>query len=331
MEIYWIKGFDDIKTNDPKMLEVMGVAYKVARSTTTVLITGESGTGKELIARGIHNLSHRSTGPFVAVNCGAIPHELLESELMGYERGAFTGAFNKRVGDFELAQGGTIFLDEISNLPLQLQAKLLRVLQEREIKRLGSNKMIKLDVRVISATNVELEKEVEKGVFRQDLYFRLNVVPVHLPPLRERKGDIPILLNHFIKKLYSKLNKITAGYSEEIIPVLQGHQWPGNVREFENVIERVVVLIEDGKSITIKDIPANILVSERNKYGGNTDDKMGLKERCMVYEKGEIIRALYDTKWNRIRAARLLKIHRNTLFQKMKKLEIPVASKKRGG
>ena len=331
MEIYCIKGFEDIITADPKMLEILDVACKVARSATTVLIIGESGTGKELIAQGIHRLSYRANGPFVAVNCGAIPGELLESELMGYERGAFTGAINKRVGDFECAHGGTIFLDEVANLPLQLQAKLLRVLQEREIKRLGSSKTIKLDVRVISATNVDLEKEVDKGSFRQDLYFRLNVVPIILPPLRERKGDIPILLNHFIKKAVGKLNKNIAGtadYSKEIIPVLQGHRWPGNLREFENIIERVVVLLEDGKPITVKDIPINIFFSGKNNYGGDTEDTMGLREKCMVYEKVEIIKALCNTKWNRVRAARLLKIHRNTLFQKMKKLDIPLGSKK---
>lgn len=329
MEMCCNKGFEDIKTVDPKMLRILDLARRVAKSASTVLITGESGTGKELVAQGIHRLSPKSDGPFVAVNCGAIPKELLESELMGYERGAFTGALNKRVGDFEYANGGTIFLDEIASLPLQLQAKLLRVLQEREIKRLGSNKTIKLDLRVISATNVDLGVEVEKGLFRQDLYFRLNVVPIHLPPLRERKGDIMIFLDHFIKKSCFKLNKSVRGYSEEIIQVLQRYPWPGNVREFENIIERVVVLIEEGMHITIKDLPADIVIPGSNTYSNITEDAKGLRERCMVYEKIEIIKALHDTRWNRVKAAGLLKIHRNTLTQKMKKLDIPLSSRKK--
>ena len=264
----------------------------------------------------------------MAVNCGAIPSELLESELMGYERGAFTGAFARRVGDFESANGGTIFLDEISNLPLPLQAKLLRILQEREIKRLGSNKTIKLDVRVVSATNVDLETGVEKGSFRQDLYFRINVIPIHLLPLRSRIKDIPILLDHFLKKSCTKIKKNVQGYSTEIIPILERHPWPGNVREFENMIERVVVLIESGKVITIKDLPTNIILSDSNDYSQVTEDGLGLREKCLVYEKVEIVKALHDTKWNRVKAANLLKIHRNTLTQKMKKLNIPSGAKK---
>ncbi len=328
MEMFCNRGFEDIKTVDPKMLEILSVAYKVARSVSNVLIIGESGTGKELVARGIHRSSPRSEGPFMAVNCGAIPLELLESELMGYEQGAFTGAISRRIGDFEFANGGTIFLDEISSLPMPLQAKLLRTLQEREIKRLGSNKTIKLDVRVISATNVDLEEVVEKGLFRQDLYFRLNVVPIHLMPLRERTGDIPLLLDHFIKKACSKVKKKIHVYSSEIIPVLQRHPWPGNVREFENIIERIVVLIEEGKPITIKDLPPNILIPDSHGYKQAQDNSLGLREKCMVYEKGEIMKALYDTKWNRGKAAGLLKIHRNTLIQKMKKLNIPSGSLK---
>ncbi len=329
METYDNKGFEDIKTADPKMLRMLEVARRVARSTSNVLITGETGTGKELIAQGIHRLSSRSDRPFVAVNCGAIPEGLLESELMGYERGAFTGAINKKIGDFEYANGGTIFLDEISSLPLRLQAKLLRVLQEREIKRLGSNKTIKLDLRVISATNEDLRELVEKEAFRHDLYFRLNVIPLHLTPLRERKGDIPILLDDLIKKVCNKFKKKVVGYSEEIIPLLQEPNWPGNIRELENLVERIVVLLEDGMIITVKDLPVDFVLPERKPYTQRADDVMGLRERCMVYEKREIIKVLHDTKWNRGRAARLLKIHRNTLIQKMKKLEIPPGSGKR--
>jgi len=328
MEMCWSKGFEDIKTIDPKMIGILDVARRVANTTSNVLIIGESGTGKELVARGIHRLSPRSEEPFLAVNCGAIPSELLESELMGYERGAFTGAFARRVGDFESANGGTIFLDEISNLPLPLQAKLLRILQEREIKRLGSNKTMKLDVRVVSATNVDLETGVEKGSFRQDLYFRLNVIPIHLLPLRSRIKDIPILLDHFLEKSCSKIKKNVQGYSREIIPILERHPWPGNVREFENMIERIVVLTESGKVITIKDLPTNIILSDSTDYSQVTEDGLGLREKCLVYEKVEIVKALHDTKWNRGKAANLLKIHRNTLIQKMKKLHIPSGSKK---
>lgn len=321
-------GFEEIKTSDPNVLNVLDMARRVASSNSNVLITGESGTGKELIARGIHKISSRSKGPFVAVNCGAIPRELLESELMGYERGAFTGAVNTKVGDFESAHGGTIFLDEVSTLPLHLQVKLLRVLQEREVKRLGSVRTIKLDIRIISATNDNLNELVENGSFRHDLYFRLNVIPLHIPPLRERKGDIPILLDHFIDKACAKLKKKKHGYSKEIVAILQGWAWPGNVREFENLIERVIVLADDSMAITIKDIPLDVMLRDMKGYREMTEDLKSLRERCMVYEKGEIIKALHNTKWSRKRAARLLKIHRNTLIQKMKKLGIPLESRK---
>jgi two-component system nitrogen regulation response regulator NtrX len=328
MESYCIKGFEDIRTVDSKMLHVLNVAYRVANSVSNVLITGESGTGKELVAVGIHRASPRSNGPFVAINCGAIPKELLESELMGFERGAFTGAFNTKVGDFEYANGGTIFLDEISTLPIQLQAKLLRILQEREIKRLGSTKTKKLDVRVISATNEDLKEILDNGSFRQDLYFRLNVVPIHLPPLRERQGDIPILLDHFIEKMCTKLKKKEPGYSKEIVSLLQEWVWPGNVREFENLIERIIVLLEDGMDISVRDLPANIVFADRKGYRETIEDADSLRERCMVYEKEEIVKVLHDTRWNRGKTARLLKIHRNTLIQKMKKLGIPLGKKK---
>ncbi len=326
MKVNYTDGFEEIKTSDPNMLNVLDMARRAARSNSSVMISGESGTGKELIARGIHKISSRSKGPFVPVNCGAIPRELLESELMGYERGAFTGAVSTKIGDFESAQGGTIFLDEISTLPVHLQAKLLRILQEREIKRLGSVKTIRLDIRVISATNDNLNELVENGNFRHDLYFRLNVIPIHLPPLRERRGDIPILLEHFIEKACAKLKKTKPGYSREIVSILQCWAWQGNVREFENLIERVIVLSDDSLDITVKDIPLDVIIRERKGYREITEDVGGLRERCMVYEKGEIIKALHGSKWNRKRAARLLKIHRNTLIQKMKRLGIPFDS-----
>lgn len=328
MKVNYADGFEEIKTSDPNMLNVLDMARRAARSNSSVIISGESGTGKELIARGIHKISPRSKGPFVPVNCGAIPRELIESELMGYERGAFTGAVTTKIGDFESAHGGTIFLDEISTLPVYLQAKLLRVLQEREVRRLGSVRTIRLDIRVISATNDNLNELVENGSFRHDLYFRLNVIPIHLPPLRERRGDIPILLEHFIDKACAKLKKKKPGYSKEIVSILQGWAWQGNVREFENLIERVIVLSDDSLDITVKDIPLDVIIREKRGYREITEDAGGLRERCMVYEKGEIIKALHGSKWNRKRAARLLKIHRNTLIQKMKRLGIPLDSTK---
>lgn len=324
MNVNCTDGFEEIKTSDPNVLNVLDMARRAARSNSSVLISGESGTGKELIARGIHKISSRSKGPFIPVNCGAIPGELLEGELMGYERGAFTGAVSARVGDFESANGGTIFLDEISTLPIHLQAKLLRTLQEREIKRLGSAKTIRLDIRVISATNDKLGELIENGSFRHDLYFRLNVIPIHLPPLRERKGDIPILLEHFLDKACSKLKKAKPRYSNEVVHILQEWAWPGNVREFENLIERVIVLSDDRMDITVKDIPMDLLCREKKGYRAVTEGSEGLRQRCMVYEKGEIMKALHGSKWNRKTAARLLKIHRNTLNQKMKKLGIPL-------
>lgn len=327
MELNLNNKFEHIKTVDPRMIETLKIAGKAAMTIATVMITGESGTGKELVAKGIHKSSSRANCPFITVNCGAIPSELLESELMGYERGAFTGAFSKRIGEFESAHSGTIFLDEISSLPFKLQSKLLRVIQEREIKRIGSGRLIKLDIRVIAATNVDLAEEVEKGGFRHDLYFRLNVVPITLPPLRERKGDIPVLVEHLIKKICIKLNKNIQGYSSEIISVLTQYSWPGNVRELENIIERVIVLMDHSRYITIKDLPPNLIISNVKKYHQAGEDNTGLREKCMVYEKTEIVRALCNTKWNRGKAAKILKIHRNTLIQKMKKLDIPVKSR----
>lgn len=327
MELNLNNNFEHIKTVDPRMIETLKIAGKAALTIATVMITGESGTGKELVAKGIHKSSSRANCPFITVNCGAIPSELIESELMGYERGAFTGAFSKRIGEFESAHSGTIFLDEISSLPFKLQSKLLRVIQEREIKRIGSGRLIKLDIRVIAATNVDLAEEVEKGGFRHDLYFRLNVVPIALPPLRERIGDIPVLVEHLIKKICIKLNKNIQGYSSEIISVLTQYSWPGNIRELENIIERVIVLMDHSKYITIKDLPPNLIISNVKKYNQAGEDNTGLREKCMVYEKTEIVRALCNTKWNRGKAAKILKIHRNTLIQKMKKLDIPVKSR----
>src|SRR3972149_4899115 len=290
MEVNYADGFEEIKTSDPNVLNVLDMARRAARSNSSVLISGESGTGKELIARGIHRISPRSKGPFVPVN------------------------------------GGTIFLDEVSTLPLHLQAKLLRTLQEREIKRLGAVRTIRLDIRVISATNDNLNQLIETGGFRQDLYFRLNVIPIHLPPLRDRKGDIPILLDHFLDKACARLKKTRPRYSKEIVSILQGWAWPGNVREFENLIERVIVLSDDSMDITVKDIPVDVLFREKRGYREIPDDAGGLHERCSVYRWAKSISRTWSPCSTAIPSRLLLKIHRNTLNQKMKKLGIPFDS-----
>ncbi|MEK7338853.1 MAG: sigma-54 dependent transcriptional regulator, partial [candidate division NC10 bacterium] len=236
------RRFESVVGNHPRMLEIYDLVARIADNNATVLLTGESGTGKEVLARTIHQQSTRRQRPFVAVNCAAIPPELLESELFGHERGAFTGAIQTRVGKFEMASSGSLFLDEIGGLRLDLQAKILRALQEREIERVGGSRTIKIDVRVIAASNRDLKKAVEEGVFRDDLYYRLNVVPIYLPPLRQRKDDIPLLVDHFLAKYNREFNRKVKGFSAGATAALYEYDWPGNVRELENVIERAVAL-----------------------------------------------------------------------------------------
>ena len=254
------RGFSQIISQNKAMFELFELIRKVACTTTNVLISGESGTGKELIARSIHQQGNRKGRPFVAVNCAAIPSELMESEMFGHEKGAFTGAHARAIGKFEHANEGTLFLDEISTLRSDLQAKLLRVLQEREIERIGSNKPIKVDIRVISATNTDLGKAVLEGKFRQDLYFRLNVVPISIPPLRERKEDIPLLAKHFLNKFNLAFNKKIPGISEKALDALIRYHWPGNIRELENLVERMAVLSNGNEQIELSDIPLEILM-----------------------------------------------------------------------
>jgi len=290
-----------------------------------VLITRESGTGKELIARALHACSHRRQKPFVAINCAAIPPELLESELFGHEKGAFTGAYVRNIGKFEYAHGGSIFLDEISSLRLEFQAKLLRVLQEREFSRVGSPQTIKVDVRVIAATSIPLEVVVKERLFRSDLYFRLNVIPVQLPPLRHRKGDIPLLTEFFIEKFCRAMNKKVKGITPEAREVLEAYPWPGNVRELENIIERLVVLGAPDEWIQESDLPFDLLIREesgdlRGKQEAPMD--LGLLRARQEFEREYILRALRRCHWNQTDTARVLKIHRNTLLQKMKLLEL---------
>jgi DNA-binding NtrC family response regulator len=321
-EVEASRGFDQIISQNKRMLEIFELIKKVAFTSTNILITGESGTGKELIARAIHNQGNRKKGPFVAINCASIPSELMESEMFGHEKGAFTGAHTRTTGKFEYANGGTLFLDEISALRSDLQAKLLRVLQEREIERIGSNRPIRVDIRVISATNTNLEDVVGEGKFRQDLYFRLNVVPVHIPPLRERKEDIPSLARHFLNKFYISFNKKIPGFSEKAMEALNRYHWPGNIRELENLIERIVVLSPGDAPIDIKDIPFEILMDSGQDIQDLFPQKGGLLKIREAIEKRIILNVLEATRWNQSEAAKILKVNRNTLLQKAKQLGI---------
>lgn len=255
-------SFDEMIGISPQMQSVYRVISNVSKTDATVLITGESGTGKELVARSIHNRSKRAGGPFIAVNCAAIPRELLESELFGHEKGAFTGAISRHIGCCEAGNGGTLFLDEICDMSLELQAKLLRFLQDRTFQRVGGTETLTADVRLISATNKNPLKEVEKGSFREDLYYRLMVVPIELPRLKERAGDIPLLATHFLEKFSSQNKKLFTGFSREAMNAMLSHLWPGNVRELENVIERVVVL-HDGPTVTLAHLPFKVVHNGR--------------------------------------------------------------------
>lgn len=293
---------------------VLDLAGRVAASDATVLVTGESGTGKELIAKGIHFSSGRSKGPFVAVNCAAIPDNLIESELFGHVKGAFTGAVKDREGKFEQADGGTLFLDEIGDLRIDLQAKILRALQERTIERVGANRLISLDVRVIAATNRDLEESVRNGTFREDLYYRLSVVTLHIPPLRERREDIPLLAEHFVRKFNKSED---TAIEPNAMAALVSYGWPGNVRELENVIERASVL-KRGNTITAADLPDKVT----KKSGGVSDIILNLPDDGLSLEELEkslIIKALEKHNGNQTRAAEYLRITRPTLIYRMEK------------
>jgi len=323
-EVEASRGFDQIISQNKAMLEIFERVKKVAFTSTNVLITGESGTGKELIARSIHRQGNRKHAPFVAINCAAIASELMESEMFGHEKGAFTGAHTRTIGKFEHAHGGTLFLDEISVLRSDLQAKLLRVLQEREIERIGSNKLIKVDIRVISATNTNLENAVAQGQFRQDLYFRLNVVPISIPPLRERKEDIPLLAKHFLDKFNTAFNKKIPGFSEKALDALTRYHWPGNIRELENLVERIVVLAPGNEKIDLKDIPLEILMNSGQNIQEREVREGGLLKIREAIEKRIILNILEASQWNQSETAKILKVNRNTLLQKAKQLGIPL-------
>ena len=317
-------NFDNIIGQDYKMKKLFELAKVVADTDTTILITGESGTGKTLLARAIHHNSPRRDGPFVEVNCGALPDSLLESELFGHVRGAFTGAIVEKPGKFQAADKGTIFLDEISNASPALQVKLLRVIQDHTFEKVGGNKTIKVDVRFILATNKSLEKEVENGMFREDLYYRIHVMPLHLPPLRERVGDIDLLTGHFVRVYASRLGKDIVGFAEQAKLAMQTYRWPGNVRELENAVERAAVLCR-GKLLDMDDLPNQVQGGAPAGPGAESSKILPLKKALEDPERAIIEQTLRACDWNRQKAAALLEINRTTLYMKMKKygLETP--------
>ena len=315
-------GFANIIGNSPAMQHVFGLMQRIIKTDSTVLVMGESGTGKEIVAKAIHFNSPRQDKPFVAVHCGAIPETLLESELFGHAKGAFTGAHREKIGKFESANNGTIFLDEIGTMPLHLQIKLLRVLQEQEIERVGSNSTVKLDVRVIAATNLSLENEVRNGRFREDLYYRLNVIPLIVPPLRERKEDIVPLARFFLTKYCTEMKRPPITISRQALEAMESYDWPGNVRELENAVERLVALAE-GDSASIADLPDNIGKQHDSMVSFNyelTENGLDLTAAVSEMEKAIIIRALARTDKVKAKAAALLKMNRTTLVEKMKRL-----------
>jgi nitrogen regulation protein NR(I) len=322
--------------------DLYAVLERVADTPTTVLITGESGTGKELVARALHEHSSRRDKPFIKVNCAAIPKELIESELFGYERGAFTGAVSSKPGRFELANGGTLFLDEIGEIPIEMQVKLLRALQESEFERVGGIKTIRVDVRLVAATNRDLKKLIAAGTFREDLFYRLNVVPMRLPALRERADDIPLLVEHFLAKFNGRLKKHVVGLEPEALEALRAYGWPGNIRELENVVERAVLFC-DTQTIRRDDLPPETrgVTPPResgSQPGPELDAKLppegGLKEHVKVamsrLERDLVSRALAQTGGNVTHAARLLKISRKGLQLKMKELGLREGSAEKG-
>jgi DNA-binding NtrC family response regulator len=307
-------GFEGLVGRHPEMVRIYQLITQIAATPTTVLITGESGTGKELVARAVHQRSERSGQPFVALNLAALPDTLIESELFGHEKGAFTGAHARRLGRFELAQGGTIFLDEIGSLRLDLQTRLLRALQEREIERLGGGRPVPIDVRVVAATNVNLRQAVRDRVFREDLYYRLHVVPIQVPPLRQRREDIPRLVEHFVRKFARESRREVRGVSAGALDALTRYDWPGNVRELENVIQRAVVLAT-GPVVHLQDVPLDVAMPETVSLLAR--DTLPLREACDEFERQYVVRTLERTHWNVSRTARQLGVHRNTVLAKL--------------
>ncbi|MBI4179964.1 sigma 54-interacting transcriptional regulator [bacterium] len=311
-------SFKDIQSQDPVVEQIIETGRMVAKTNSTVLILGESGTGKELLAQAIHNESPRASGPFLAINCGAIPETLLEAELFGYEKGAFTGAAGRKLGKVELADGGTLFLDEVAELPMSLQVKFLRVLQERVLERLGGAEPIEVNVRVIAATNKRLDEEIREKRFREDLYYRLNVVPLQIPPLRARKTDIPVLADFFLKIYTRQMQKKIHGFSERASKLLQDYSWPGNIRELQNAIERAVVLCTTDK-IEFK----HLSLTQMKEL---SDDRIvSFKEAQHRFKRDYIIKSLAQTGGNQTAAAKILEIQRTYLSRLLKELNIPAS------
>lgn len=317
------EGSDHMIGRSRQMKELKSLIRRVAAAQATVLVTGESGTGKELVAQAIHRASTRSEGPFIPVNCGAIPDNLLEDELFGHKKGAFTDAITDRIGRFEQAEGGTIFLDEIGDMSLSLQAKLLRVLQERVVSPLGSGESKAVDARVIAATNLLLADEIKNGKFREDLYYRLNVIPIHIPPLRERTDDIPLLIDFFNQRFSGLMGFPEIRFSNKALKCIFDYHWPGNIRQLENFVERMIVLQPEGHIVEPEDLPSDIYLGASDAFQSYTlYGKIDLKAKLMEMERSYIEQALELSGGTRSEAARRLGLKRTTLIQKMKKLGI---------
>lgn len=325
--------FEDTKKNEfhgvigrsRSMTQVFRLIERVANSDSTVLINGETGTGKGLVANAIHKTSYRNSKPFVAINCGAIPENLLESELFGHVKGAFTGATSAKTGKFEIADGGTIFLDEIGDMSADLQVKVLKVLEERQFERVGGCKTVKVDVRIIAATHRDLEEEVQKGTFREDLFYRLYVIPFQLPALKDRPTDIPLLIGHFLNRLNADKGTRVTGITEAATKMFLNHSWPGNVRELANLMERLVVLKGEGE-ITIDDLPPKMRTSGQALPAiASPDicsDGICLSTAVSEFEKNLIYQSLEKTDWVKNKAAKLLQVKRTTLVEKIKRYEL---------
>jgi two-component system response regulator AtoC len=314
-------GFGDFVGQSESMRKLFQTIRKIADYKTTVLITGASGTGKELVARYLHKLSCRANAPFVPVNCGAIPEQLLESELFGHRRGAFTDASRDKVGLFEEADSGTLFLDEVGELPLGLQVKLLRVLQEEKIRRLGDTKVVPIDVRVVAATAKNLEEMVQAGQFRDDLFYRLNVFPIHVPPLNQRLDDVPVLVEHFVERTNRQLGTCVSGFDRESLKVMMSHPWPGNVRELENTVQHAIILAE-GDVVTPQDLPEAMQGTQPALRQSLSSAGLSIKKASRILEKDLIRRALEESKGNKTKAAKMLEISHRALLYKIKEYEI---------
>ena len=318
-------GYENLIGNSEGIQKVCSLIEKVAETDSTILILGESGTGKELVARTIHYNSPRKNKPLIPINCGAIPETLLESELFGHEKGAFTGASATRIGRFELADGGTIFLDEIGDMSPTLQVKLLRVLQQREFERVGGVRTIKVDVRIIAATNIDLEHAVHEGKFREDLYYRLNVIPVVIPPLRERADDIPLLMDHFLSHFNKTKKRDIKGFSPAAMDILISYPWPGNIRELENLVERLIILKGNG-TICPDDLPDKFISHTLNNEGALhitlPETGVNLKDVVEEFENNLILQAMQKAQGVKNKAAQLLSLNRTTLVEKLKKKKL---------